>query len=172
MNRPVARVVAPVLEVHPRDPASPGDAAASPLRAGTRTGSGRPAYTATLPRTAESAPAARQLVSSALRVWDLEELEHAAHIVVTELVSNAAAHARRQSIRVTVTRLDRLRARVAVVDMSRELPRPRPAEADDESGRGLTLVAALSGGCWGVAPLPWGKRVWADLAADEEGPGE
>lgn len=115
---------------------------------------------------------ARHLVSSALRVWGLEELEYAARIVVTELVSNAVVHARQSSVRVTVTRLDRLEVQIAVVDMSRDLPRPRPVGVDEESGRGLALVAALSDGRWGADPLPWGKRVWARLAAGEEAAGE
>jgi hypothetical protein len=40
----------------------------------------------------------------------------------------------------------------------------RPATTDDESGRGLELVAALCAD-WGWEPLPDGrKRVWALLA--------
>ncbi|MFI1956125.1 ATP-binding protein [Streptomyces xinghaiensis] len=132
-----------------------------------RTGVGRPACAETLPRVPESARAARHLVSSMLRAWGLEELELAAHIVVTELVSNAVVHARQSSVRVTVSRLDRLEVQLAVVDMSRDLPRSRTAGAEEESGRGLALVAALTDGRWGADPLPWGKRVWARLAAGE-----
>jgi anti-sigma regulatory factor (Ser/Thr protein kinase) len=129
---------------------------------------GRPGYTESLPRTPESARAARLLVSWSLQAWDLGDLEEAAHIVVTELVSNAVVHARRHLIRVTVTRLDEHLVQVAVVDLSPELPRSRPAGTDDESGRGLALVAALTDGRWGIDPLRWGKRVWADLAAMKE----
>lgn len=39
--------------------------------------------------------------------------------------------------------------------------RSRPS-AEDESGRGLALVASLAED-WGSESLPWGKRVWAEL---------
>lgn len=129
---------------------------------------GNPAYNTTLPRLPESARPARRLVSGALQVWNLEEAEDAALIVISELVSNAVAHARRESIRVIVTRQDDRLVRLAVVDLSHTLPEPRPAEQDDESGRGLALVSALSDGRWGVDPLPWGKRVWAELAVEKK----
>ncbi|MCY0957762.1 ATP-binding protein [Streptomyces sp. H27-H5] len=130
---------------------------------------GAPSYTRTLPRLPESARPARLLVSGALDRWSLGGVEDAALLVMSELVSNAVAHARSGSIRVTVTRrADLLVVRLAVVDMSHRLPLPRPAVEDDESGRGLALVAALSDGRWGVDPLRWGKRVWADLAVDRE----
>ncbi|WP_329018382.1 ATP-binding protein [Streptomyces sp. NBC_00690] len=124
---------------------------------------GRPAYSQSLRRAPESVRAARRLVSSALRAWGLEELEDAAWVVVSELMSNAVVHARLRTVRVTVTRLDECVVRVAVVDRSRQVPRSKTADVDDESGRGLAMVAALSCGRWGVDPLRWGKRVWADL---------
>lgn len=131
---------------------------------------GKPRYTQTLPRMPESAQAARRLVSLALHLWGLGEVEDAA-LVVTELMSNAVKHARRKSVRVTVTRLDQFLVQVAVVDLSRQLPQPRPADADADCGRGLAIVAALTNGQWGVQPMPWGKRVWADLPAMKEAPG-
>lgn len=126
--------------------------------------------TETLPRMPESARLARRLVSATLRVWGLEELEDAAQLVVAALMSNAVVHAKRDSVRVTVTRLHQRRVRVALVDLSRELPQLRPVGAQAESGRGLEIVNALSRGRWGVDPLPWGKRVWAELSAAEEVP--
>ncbi|MEU1815116.1 ATP-binding protein [Streptomyces roseifaciens] len=122
-------------------------------------------YSRSFPREPESAHEARRLVSSALRVWGLQEMEHAAWLVVTELVANAAKHARMSTIRVTVTRIDCLLVRVAVVDRSRDLPQPRTAGPDDVTGRGLALVAELCGGRWGAKPLRWGKSVWAELTA-------
>lgn len=132
------------------------------------TGTGTlPAYTETLPRTPESARAARRLVHLAPNAWGLNGLQDAAEIVISELLTNAVLHARRDSVRVTVTRLSDERAQVAVVDLSRKQPEPRPAGSEEESGRGLEIVDVLSGGRWGVEPVPWGKRVWAEL-----GPGE
>ncbi|XXZ51732.1 ATP-binding protein [Streptomyces cavourensis] len=122
-----------------------------------------PAYTETLPRSAESARLARRLVRLALDKWGLDGVKDAAELVVSELLTNAVRHAPRSSVRVTVTRLGEERVRVSVVDLSKERPAARVADADQESGQGLEIVEALSGGRWGVDPLPWGKRVWATL---------
>ena len=54
-----------------------------------------------------------------------------------------------------------------MADANDALPTPREASPDDESGRGLTLVAALADG-WGAEPRPGGigKSVWLELKAD------
>lgn len=133
------------------------------------TGAGpMPAYTETLPRAAASARRARRLVRLALDVWGLPDVQDVAELVVSELLTNAVLHARRNQVRVTVVRLGEKRVRVAVVDLSKELPAPRAADGDEESGRGLGIVEELSGGRWGVDPLPWGKRVWATLGPEVE----
>lgn len=125
---------------------------------------GSPAYTETLPHLPEAATAARLLVTLALAVWNLDALTDDAKLIVTELVANAADHARGDSIRVTVTRLDEYCVHIAVVDKSRAQPRLREAGPDEVAGRGLAMVEALSSK-WGADPLPWGKRVWAELEA-------
>ncbi|MCQ0023456.1 ATP-binding protein [Streptomyces somaliensis DSM 40738] len=134
---------------------------------------GKPAFTECLPRRAESAGAARRLVDRALRLWGLEVVTDSAQLVVTELVANAVNHGRRDTIRVTASRVDRSVVQVAVVDLSRILPALllRPVVDLAESGRGLLIVEALCPGRWGVEPLRWGKRVWANLDADAEAPG-
>lgn len=126
---------------------------------------GKPAYTTTLPRTAESARDARCLASSALGCWGLGHVEDAAWLVITELVANAVVHARRDSIRVTVTREDVLVVRLAVTDFSRVLPAVRQADGQEECGRGLSIVDAVTGGRWGAVPRKWGKTVWAEIDA-------
>ncbi|MFG3142713.1 ATP-binding protein [Streptomyces sp. NPDC048211] len=125
----------------------------------------RPAYTLTLPRLAECARDARRLVSSALGYWGLGCLEDEAHLLVTELMSNAVAHARWANVRVTVTRLDVLAVRIAVTDMSTVLPRAREVDGQDESGRGLAIIDAVTRGRWGADLLPWGKCVWTEIDA-------
>ncbi|MEU2248148.1 ATP-binding protein [Streptomyces sp. NPDC019224] len=131
-----------------------------------------PAYTETLPRRPESASDARRLLRLALNVWGMDGVRDAAEMVLSELVTNAVVHARRDSVRVTVTRLGEARVRVAVVDLSREHPRPRTPGVNDEGGRGLEIVEALSHGRWGVDPKRWGKQVWADLDASDGDFGE
>lgn len=129
-----------------------------------------PAYSLTLPRLAECARDARRLVSSALGYWGLGCVEDEAHLLVTELMSNAVAHARRANVRITVTRLDVLAVRIAVTDMSTVLPRTREADGQDESGRGLAIIDAVTGGRWGADLLPWGKCVWTELDAPRRAP--
>ncbi|WP_324610755.1 ATP-binding protein [Streptomyces acidiscabies] len=129
------------------------------------TGTGTlPSYAQTLPRIPESVCKARHLVCLALAAWGLDGLRDAVEVVVSELMTNAVLHARRDAVRVTVTRLGSERVHIAVVDLARKGPQTRPAGADEESGRGLEIVEKLSGGNWGVDPLPWGKRVWAECA--------
>jgi anti-sigma regulatory factor (Ser/Thr protein kinase) len=64
------------------------------------------------------------------------------------------------------------RVRVVVSDASDVLPAPAPTmpSPDDESGRGLALVAALADD-WGVARREpgIGKGVWFELALRAEG---
>lgn len=128
---------------------------------------GRPAYTECLPRIPESARTARRLVSWALHVWGLEAVEDSAQLVVTELMANAVAHARMSMVRVTVSRMSETQVRVAVVDRSRDMPKPLAVSLNHEWGRGLTIVDALCEGRWGTAPQRWGKSVWAELTAKE-----
>lgn len=116
----------------------------------------------TLPRAPESAATARRLVRIALSTWGLEELADDGVLIVSELVSNAVQHARSRCIRVSVTRPGAARVRISVVDKSMELPELREPGGGDEDGRGLALVAGLAA-AWGADPLPWGKRVWAEL---------
>ncbi|MEV5596264.1 ATP-binding protein [Streptomyces sp. NPDC052496] len=127
---------------------------------------GPPGYTETLSRTPGSAATARRLVRAALAAWDLEELAEDGALIVSELVCNAVRHARSRSVRVSVTRPGAARVRIAVVDKSMQLPELREPGGEDESGRGLTLVAGLAP-AWGADPLPWGKRVWAELHGKE-----
>ncbi|WP_330310567.1 ATP-binding protein [Streptomyces sp. NBC_00523] len=129
---------------------------------------GRPAYSMSLPRIAESACDARLLTSSALGVWGLGGVEDEARLVITELMSNAVTHARRDYVRVSVMRRDLLVVRLAVADFSRDLPRLRAAGAEEERGRGLAIVEAVTAGRWGAEPRRWGKQVWADLEMSDE----
>ncbi|WP_340556381.1 ATP-binding protein [Streptomyces sp. GSL17-111] len=123
---------------------------------------GHPGYTESLPREPESAAAARRLVHISLACWGLEALAEDAALVVSELVTNTVLHARRESIRVTVIRPGPVSVRIAVVDFSKVPPQRRGATDDAEDGRGLAIVQHLAA-AWGCDPLPWGKRVWAEL---------
>ncbi|WP_432097480.1 ATP-binding protein [Streptomyces sp. bgisy100] len=124
---------------------------------------GCPGYSETLPREPRSAAAARRLVRVALAAWGLDDLADDGTLIVSELVSNAVRHARRESIRVVIDRPEARRVRIGVVDFSQACPVRGNPGATDESGRGLALVGELAE-AWGTDPLPWGKRVWAECA--------
>ncbi|WP_438452467.1 ATP-binding protein [Streptomyces asiaticus] len=126
--------------------------------------SGHPGYTETLPCTAPSAATARRLVRTALAVWGIEHCADAATLIVSELVANAVDHT---DCRV-ITRPAPDVVRIAVVDKCRTLPVPRLAGANEERGRGLTVVEECAWR-WGADRLPWGKRVWGELRCETDG---
>ncbi|MFD1312970.1 ATP-binding protein [Streptomyces sp. NPDC048448] len=127
---------------------------------------GHPGYSQTLDRIPRSAGAARALVRVALAAWQQEELVEDALNIITELVSNAVAHARLSSIRIIVTRPTENWVRLAVVDRSRTVPQLRSdSNGDQIHGRGLVLVDALSDR-WGTDIHRWGKTVWAEMKVE------
>ncbi|MGW3971239.1 ATP-binding protein [Streptomyces ardesiacus] len=125
---------------------------------------GDPAYSGVLQRDDQVAEDARQMVDTVLAVWSLERLADDLKVVVSELASNAARHARGTVVRIAVTRTARYRVRVSITDKSQAMPQLQVGDPLAESGRGLRLVDALSSN-WGVIPLPWGKQVWAEVTA-------
>jgi|SRR5579862_739140 len=108
-----------------------------------------------------SVKAARDFVSAALRVWDMDELEEFATLLTSELVTNAVIHAR------TVFRLsascDPGGLIVEIRDRSSTFPRGPAPDQDAAYGRGLALVAAVAAR-WGVRFEEFGKTVWFALA--------
>lgn len=80
-------------------------------------------------------------------------------MVVDELVANAVTHARGPVIAVSFQRIpDGVLTEVA--DADPRPPAPRQASDEDDSGRGLAIVAALSAR-WGWRPEGRGKAVFA-----------
>ncbi|MGC9499274.1 ATP-binding protein [Streptomyces sp. WG7] len=119
-------------------------------------------------REAQSVPAVRRFVRAVLEDWELSGLADTAEMVTSELASNAVLHARHAAFRVTLRRLGDEQVQVAVIDRSRTLPQQVDPGDDEDHGRGLAIVEALSQK-WGAEPMWWGtakgKKVWADLAA-------
>ncbi|MGI5428393.1 ATP-binding protein [Streptomyces sp. CA-179760] len=107
---------------------------------------------------------ARQVVRGQLRCWDLDSLSDLAALLVSELVTNALRHAT-GPIGVRLLRPSGLDGvlRCEVSDPLPDPPRERAARLDDESGRGLQLVAS-SCRRWGTRPGVAGKTVWFELA--------
>ncbi|PNG19257.1 ATP-binding protein [Streptomyces cahuitamycinicus] len=110
---------------------------------------------------------ARQAVRGQLRDWGLDSLADLAALLVSELVTNALRYAT-GPIGVRLVRPSGLGA-VLLVEVSDPLPDPpreRAARLEDESGRGLHLVASSSRR-WGTRPGVSGKTVWFELAVPE-----
>ncbi|MFE6334543.1 ATP-binding protein [Streptomyces sp. NPDC057806] len=108
--------------------------------------------------------AARSAVRGRLHDWGLDCLADIAALLVSELVTNALRHAT-GPIGVRLVRPARLGGvlLVEVSDPIPDVPRERIAAPEDESGRGLQLVAHSSRR-WGTRPGGVGKTVWFELA--------
>ncbi|MGW7403756.1 ATP-binding protein [Streptomyces sp. NPDC054833] len=124
--------------------------------------------------TPRGARLARRLVSHRLNDWGhpyTTPVNETLTLIAAELTANAVRHGHipGRDFHLRLTRTGST-LRIEVTDTrgeKRPCPRPRAADTDAESGRGLLLVAALASD-WGVTPRPTapGKTVWAELLAD------
>jgi anti-sigma regulatory factor (Ser/Thr protein kinase) len=115
-------------------------------------------------------PCARLHARQLLWEWGLAELSDTVQLVVSELLTNAI-NASRELVRVSPVRLwllsDRVRVMVLVWDGDPRQPVRADPSTEDEVGRGLLLVEAVStrwSSC-GAGELG-GKLVWALIEAD------
>ncbi|MFF6786039.1 ATP-binding protein [Streptomyces sp. NPDC012510] len=107
---------------------------------------------------------ARAVVRGQLRAWGLDTLGDITTLLVSELVTNALRHATGPiGVRLVRPADPSGALLVEVSDPLPDPPRERAADADDESGRGLQLVA-WSSRAWGTRPGETGKTVWFELA--------
>ncbi|NNN32787.1 ATP-binding protein [Streptomyces sp. S3(2020)] len=121
----------------------------------------------TFPADPGAVRAARVAVRARLRDWNLDSVADITTLLVSELVTNALRHAT-GPIGVRLVRPSGL-GDVLLVEVSDPLPDPpreRVAHPEDESGRGLQLVAHSSRR-WGTRPGEAGKTVWFELAVPE-----
>ena len=115
----------------------------------------------TLPARAEAPQNARHAGRAAMTSWGLSEIAaDTVELVLSELVTNAVLHTGSSST---------LRLRVAgetvyveVADDDSRPPRMRDPDDDEDGGRGLHLVEALSTR-WGVRTTRTGKVVWCEI---------
>jgi len=108
---------------------------------------------------------ARAWTRRILREWQLSVLSDTAELIVSELTTNAMLASRRLGrpfIRLTLTP-DQRELAIAVHDYCPGAPEPGNAAADDENGRGLLLVEAVSSrsGWYPFDDGTPGKVVWA-----------
>ena len=111
---------------------------------------------------------ARAWTRRVLREWQLSALTDTAELIVSELTTNAMLASRglgRPFIRLTLT-LDHGELAISVRDYCPGAPKPGNAADDDETGRGLLLVEAVSSrsGWYMFEDGTPGKVVWAVLS--------
>ena len=127
---------------------------------------------------------ARHELREELREWGLSALADTAEVVLSELLTNAVRHARTPVGRHIETRYqmttDGLRIEVHDANLTFPTMPPKAPSEDEESGRGLGLVAALTGGRCGVdarragidtgidTGIEIGKTLWAVISAAGE----
>ncbi|MGW5283269.1 ATP-binding protein [Streptomyces collinus] len=132
------------------------------------TGDAPPGPTAAfeLPALPPAVGTARRVVRDLLTVWGVaESVRDDAALVLSELVTNALVHAAGERVVCRVrSAADRVRLEIEDQNRGRALPFPRKPGPDDQNGRGLFLVAALSDD-WGVTLAPGrpARIVWAEL---------
>jgi anti-sigma regulatory factor (Ser/Thr protein kinase) len=119
---------------------------------------------------AQSGRTARKFTRTTLKEWELVSLADDAEAIVGEFVANAVSHAAyaarsAESGQPLGLRLLRRTGEVmcAVLDPSDIAPVLRMPDRNEEAGRGLQMVDALSD-VWGWSPVTGrGKAVWAIL---------
>ncbi|MFD7935769.1 PAS domain S-box protein [Streptomyces sp. NPDC059755] len=118
------------------------------------------AVTTHFPAAPASVPEGRAFLHKALTSWNCAERADDALLLLSETLTNAVQHSEGPiglHLHRTATDLT-----VEVSDPSPQLPQPRVAVEEAESGRGLILVRALAAG-WGVRPTDEGKTTWFTL---------
>ncbi|WP_165966949.1 ATP-binding protein [Actinomadura sp. 7K507] len=119
----------------------------------------------TLPADRESVPRARRFSRSVSTASGIGHVGDDAEVLVSELVTNAVRHATTPG---TALCLKLLRAgtrlRIEVHDQSAAVPRPRPVDLMEETGRGWFLVAVMAER-HGTDHTPSGKSVWCEMRA-------
>jgi anti-sigma regulatory factor (Ser/Thr protein kinase) len=118
----------------------------------------------TLDSALDEARVARRFVKMSL-VGLADDLISDVELVVTELVTNAALHGQPPVVMRLSRSLDRVE--IEVEDAGRGLPVEVRPRSDGMTGRGLSLVAALSS-AWGVRAGRTGKVVWAEFVFGPE----
>jgi anti-sigma regulatory factor (Ser/Thr protein kinase) len=108
---------------------------------------------------------ARGHTRNVLWEWQLSHVAEDAEMLVSELATNGVKASLRQGAPVALRLLaSRERLIIEVWDRNPDDPRPSPAGFESESGRGFTVIEALSSR-WGFRRVnPGLKVVWAEMS--------
>ncbi|MCQ8194091.1 ATP-binding protein [Streptomyces rugosispiralis] len=117
-----------------------------------------------LPFNAEAPQVAdlRRAVRAELAAWGMLTLVDEAQLIVTELASNVIKHVGQGTAATLVLDADADQLRVELHDISHKEPQSLHPTSEEESGRGLQLLADLST-AWGTTRTAVGKAVWCEL---------
>lgn len=108
----------------------------------------------------------RRVLRLHLTLWGLPELVESAQICVTELTSNVIRHVGAGTPATLALSMSGTYLRIELHDPdTRALPTLLSAEGEVESGRGMTIVDAVTER-WGVILREDSKVVWCELATD------
>ncbi|MGW0188984.1 SpoIIE family protein phosphatase [Streptomyces sp. NPDC003362] len=117
----------------------------------------------TLPADPAVVGTARRLAAHQLTAWGLDDLAFTTELIVTELLTNALRYG------TPPIRLRMIRDRTLVCEVSdgsSTAPYLRHARVTDEGGRGLGLVAQLTGR-WGTRFAHRGKTIWCEQPLED-----
>ncbi|HVW79536.1 MAG TPA: MEDS domain-containing protein [Mycobacteriales bacterium] len=104
--------------------------------------------------------AARLFAGDVLRSWGEDAVLGDARAIVSELATNAVAHAS-SAFQIRLARADQV-LRISVEDVGPAQPQRREPSPEDLNGRGMLLVESLALR-WGCEATAAGKSVWAEL---------
>ncbi|WP_445515635.1 ATP-binding protein [Streptomyces sp. NEAU-174] len=110
----------------------------------------------------------RRAVKAELTAWGMSALAEEAQLIATELASNVIKHVGQGSVATLVLDAGPSQLRMELHDKSGKEPQHLHPACDEESGRGLQILGALST-TWGTVRTTVGKAVWCELplALDE-----
>ncbi|MET9297411.1 ATP-binding protein [Streptomyces sp. NPDC003077] len=103
----------------------------------------------------------RRFGTAQLRRWNLSHLTETAELLISELVTNAVVHGKGPDVCVSLAHAAG-RLHIEVTDGSPHPPHLHHPGPDEEHGRGLLLVQALSHR-WGTSED--GRQTWCTLLA-------
>jgi hypothetical protein len=132
-----------------------------PIRPSTQNSDNALRHERRLPPVRASHGVARDFVKGRLRTWGRADIADDAEVIVGELWTNAITHAPSAEYVIAVDWNDGM-IRLEMWDSSPFRPQKLPLDLDDEHGRGMRIVDALSE-AWGSRVAASGKCVWVVL---------
>lgn len=114
----------------------------------------------------------RHAVARQLAAWGLGHLTDSAALVVSELATNVVQHVGSGSPAALVVEVVDGVVRLELHDTGVVVPHRVDAQPEDEAGRGLALVDAMSAGGWDARRTAGGKVIRCELSTKDAGSGK